>query len=84
MNDEQFIKLFKYIEDFRREVNDRFEQTASRDGVDRLTNTVDKLAGLIQHYEIELAARDSKIDRLEKYIQVLAKKVGVDLDTISV
>ena len=37
-----------------------------------------------QYYEEKLAKLDKRIDRLEKYSQLLAKKVGVDLDTINI
>jgi len=33
-------------------------------------------------YAQEMAAMDHKINRLERYIQVLADKAGVDLDKI--
>ena len=32
----------------------------------------------------KMAAMDHKINRLEKYIQILADKAGVDLDSIRV
>lgn len=40
MDDDQFTKLFKYIEEFRSEVNNRFDETASKDSMDRLVNTL--------------------------------------------
>ncbi len=42
MTDDQFTKLFKYIEEFRAEVNERFEKT--NDSIDRLATTLDAFA----------------------------------------
>lgn len=41
MNDDQFTKLFKYIEEFRSEVNTKLDQKASQDSMERLINTLD-------------------------------------------
>ena len=39
MNDDQFTKLFKYIEEFRTEVNVKLDQKASQDSMERLIDT---------------------------------------------
>jgi tetrahydromethanopterin S-methyltransferase subunit G len=54
MSEDQFTKIFNYIEKRFDEVSGRFDK------------------------------QDHKINRLEKYIQVLAEKAGVDLGTIHV
>ena len=77
MSDDQFTKLFKYIQDFRGEVNLRFEKTDGR--IDALTSSIDGFIKRIDHYETEQAARDHKIDRLERWIEEIAKKTGVKL-----
>lgn len=51
---------------------------------DHLIDTIDGFIARIDTYETELAARDHKIDRLERYIQVIAQKTGVDLDSIKI
>ena len=38
---DQFTKPFKYIEDFRTEVNTKLDQKASQDSMERLINTLD-------------------------------------------
>jgi hypothetical protein len=64
MNDNQFTKLFKYIEDFRSEVNERFNNTASRDSMDHLVNTLDGFLKRLDDNETEQSARDLQFDRL--------------------
>ena len=80
MSEDQFTKLFNYIEAFRDEVKGEFKRQDQR--FDDLTSIIDGYAGKIDSYAQEMAAMDHKINRLEKYIQVLADKAGVDLDKI--
>lgn len=79
MNDDQFTKLFKYIEDFRREVNERFEQTATIDSVDRLTNTIDRMLQRFDDIDMEQAARDAKFERLLDWAREVSAKTGIPL-----
>lgn len=66
------------------DVDKRFEKTESKfdKRFDALTNIIDGYASKIDSYAQEMAAMDHKINRLERYIQVLADKAGVDLDKI--
>lgn len=79
MNDDQFMKLFRYIEDFRSEVNEKFEQMATKDSVDRLTATVDALIGYYKEQEAEQAARDAQWNRLIEWAREVSKKTGVPM-----
>lgn len=80
MSEDQFSKLFKYMQEFRAEVDSRFNAHDKR--FDDLTGLIDGYASHLDTYAQEMAAMDHKINRLEKYIQVLAEKAGIDLDTI--
>lgn len=82
MSDDQFMKLFKYVEETRQEMNARFDETASKTDVEELRNTVVDFAGHLDTYAQEMAAMALKVDRLERYVQVLADKAGVDLNAI--
>ena len=84
MSDDQFMKLFKYVEETRHEVAEIRETMATKKDVEELRNTVVDYAENLDTYAQEMAAMDHKIDRLERYIQVIAKKTGVDLDSIHV
>lgn len=79
MSDDQFTKLFKYIEDFRSEVNDRLEKTASQDSLDSLQRTIDKFIGRLDDQEIELRARDSQLEKLVEWARKVSEKTGVPL-----
>ncbi len=75
MNDDQFTKLFKYIEDFRKDVDSRFDQVDER--IDRLEKVVDAYARKADMYFQEMAALGSKVDRLEKALKEVIAETGV-------
>lgn len=54
MKQDEFTRLFKYVEDMRKEMNERFDETSSKKQVDNLTNTVDGLAKQLTEYHQEL------------------------------
>lgn len=58
MSEDQFTKLFKYVEEFRAEMNTRLDEKASQDSLDRLTNTIDSFAKRLDDSETEQASRD--------------------------
>lgn len=62
-------KLTQHDEEFRK-LNAKY---------DHLVNTIDGFIGRIDRYETELAARDHKIDRLERWIQQIADTNGIKL-----
>ena len=82
MSEDQFTKLFKYMQEFRHEVDEQFVMVDKR--FDLLTNIIDGYANKIDTYAQEMAAMDHKINRLEKYIQILADNAGIDLDKVHV
>jgi hypothetical protein len=50
MSQDEFTKLFKYVQEMRLEMNEHFYNTATKKQVDDLTNTVDGLNKLIADY----------------------------------
>lgn len=58
MSEDQFTKLFKYVEEFRAEMNTRLGEKASQDSLDRLTNTIDSFVKRLDDSETEQASRD--------------------------
>lgn len=86
MNEDQFMKMFKYMEKRFDDVDKRIDGIENKfdKRFDDLTRLIDGYAAKIDSYAQEMAAMEHKINRLEKYIQVLAEKAGVDLDKILV
>lgn len=82
MNDDQFTKLFKYIEEFRTEVNTRFDETASRDSMDRLVNILDGFLKRLDDNETEQSARDLQFERLLEWAREVSEKTGIPLKNL--
>lgn len=86
MNDDQFTKLFKYMDKRFDIIEKRIEglETRTDTRFDEIISIIDGYAEKIDSYALEMAAMDHKISRLEKYIQILADKAGIDLDAIHI
>lgn len=64
MSEDQFTKLFKYVEEFRTEMNRKLNEKASQSSLDHLTNTIDSFVKRLDDNEIEQASRDAQFERL--------------------
>jgi len=51
MSQDEFTKLFKYVQDMRREMNARFDETATKNEVNDLRDSVDTLADVVKNYQ---------------------------------
>ncbi len=61
MSEDQFTKLFKYMEGRFDTIEKRMDTLATKNSVERLTNTVDNFIARLDRYESEQAARDSSV-----------------------
>lgn len=77
MKQDEFTKLFKYIEEFRDEFRQHTENS-KREHAD-IRGAVGELAGLIKDYQQEMLMLAHKVDRLERWIHEIAEKTGVKL-----
>ncbi len=78
MSEDQFTKLFKYIESFWKEVNEQFEKN-QKDHLD-IRGAITELGGQIKDYHQELLMLGHKVDRMERWINQIAQETGVRLD----
>ena len=78
MSKDEFTKLFKYMQEFKAEVTEGFESMGSR--FDGVNNSFDAQTKLITDYHLEMMALSSKVNRLEAWIQQIAKETGVKLE----
>ncbi len=79
MTDDQFTKLFKYIEEFRTEVNAKLDQKASQNSMERLIDTLDGFVKRLDDNETEQSARDMQFERLLEWAREVSKKTGIPL-----
>jgi uncharacterized coiled-coil DUF342 family protein len=77
MNDDQFTKLFKYIEDFRTEVNQKFD-SMQRDQAD-IRGAIGELSAQVRDYHNEMTVTSPQIDKFRDAILQIARETGVKL-----
>lgn len=72
--------MSQFANDVQSKLADHYEEFRKMNAkYDYLINTIDGFIGRIDRYETELAARDHKVDRLERWIQQIATQTGVKL-----
>lgn len=82
--DQRFDEVLTVMSQFAESVDKRFDDHDEEfrklnKKYDHLLNTIDGFLGRIDKYETELAVRDHKIERLERWIEQIAKTTGVKL-----
>ncbi|PID29300.1 hypothetical protein CR983_04065 [Candidatus Saccharibacteria bacterium] len=83
MSDDQFMKLFRYIEDFREEVNEKLDAKAEQADIDKILNILDQQTATLDDISLENAALKSSDDRLTKQIEQLAGEMGADVKKVA-
>ena len=81
MSEDEFTKLFKYMQKEFGKIHASLEQTATKAELNTLTNAVDAYAKQSETYMQEMLALTHKVDRLEQWILKVAEATGVKLAT---
>ncbi len=76
---DEFNKLYAYMQKEFAVINEKLDQKAEKQQVDKLLGAVSDLAGDIKSYHEELLALGHKVDRLERWIHQIAQETGVKL-----
>ena len=79
MSEDQFTKLFKYIQEFRSEVNIKLDEKASNKDMQRVLNILDSLAKRQEISDDERLVMGHQLERLDRWTHELAKKIGYTL-----
>jgi uncharacterized coiled-coil DUF342 family protein len=77
MGDDQYTKLFKYIEEFRADVNKRFND-AKEDRAD-IRGAIAELSAQVRDYHNEMKFMSHQMDKLRDAILQIAQETGVKL-----
>lgn len=77
MSDDQFTKLFKYMEKRFDIVEQRFDKQDTE--ISDLKGAVAELGGQLRDYHQEMIMLARKVDRMERWIHQIAKQTGVEL-----
>lgn len=67
MSEDQFTKLFKYVQDMRSEINERFTDTNKR--VEEVGYAVGELAAQVRDYHNESIFLERHVDKLTEAIK---------------
>ncbi len=79
MSEDEFTKLFKYVNRIEKKLDTLVENVATKDELNLLTNAVDAYAKQTETYMQEMLALGHKVDRLEQWILKVAEATGVKL-----
>ncbi len=77
MNDDQFTKLFKYIEEFRGDMTSELAEV--RDDIRGLRDAPDVVAKRLDGSDVKQVARDAQWNRLLEWAREVSKKTGVPM-----
>lgn len=77
MSDDQFTKLFKYMEKRFDAVDKRFDMQDEQ--MKELRINIAEVGGQLRDYHQEMIMLARKVDRMERWIHELAKQTGIKL-----
>jgi SMC interacting uncharacterized protein involved in chromosome segregation len=78
--DDEFIRLFKYMQEFREETNERFNKVDQ--DINDLANAMDALANHYDTHDKEIVALNSQTSRHEDQIEGIARAIDLDLTAL--
>lgn len=82
MSEDQFTKLFVYMEKKFDRVDTQLEQTATQSSLDGLINTIDQFVKRLDDNETEQVSRDAQFDRLLDWARKVSKQTGIPLENL--
>lgn len=77
MSDDQFTKLFKYMEEFRADVTKRFDENDRQHN--ELNAAIGELSAQVRDYHNETLMMSNQINRLRDAILQIARETGIKL-----
>ena len=79
MTDDQFTKLFRYMEKRFDEIDKRLDTMATKDDISKVYDILDQHTAMLEDLTAETAALKSSDDRQTRQIEYIARQTGVDL-----
>jgi len=79
MSDDQFTKLFRYMEKRFDEIDKRLDTMATKDDISKVYDILDQHTAMLEDLTAETAALKSSDDRQTRQIEYIARQTGVDL-----
>ncbi|MDX3840064.1 MULTISPECIES: hypothetical protein [Streptomyces] len=75
--DEQFTRLYQHMQTEFKRVNDRLDDTPTRQNLDHVAEMVDGIAKVVEEDQSERAALAQQVGRVEDDVQALQKHLGL-------
>ena len=83
MKDDQFTKLFRYMEKRFDEIDKRLDTMATKDDISKVYDILDQHTAMLEDLTAETAALKSSDNRQTRQIEYIAKQTGVDLREVA-
>ena len=83
MSDDQFTKLFRYMEKRFDEIDKRLDTMATKDDISKVYDILDQHTAMLEYLTAETAALKSSDDRQTRQIEYIARQTGVDLREVA-
>ena len=84
MKDDQFTKLFRYMEKRFDEIDKHLDIVATKDDISKVYDILDQHTAMLEYLTAETAALKSSDDRQTRQIEYVARQRGVDLREVAV
>lgn len=82
MKDDEFTKLFRYMEKRFDDMDKRFDDTSSKQQVDHLISTIDHFVARLDTNETEQIIHNAQLDRLLDWARKVSVKTGIPLENL--
>lgn len=83
MKDDQFTKLFRYMEKRFDEIDKRLDTMATKDDISKVYDILDQHTAMLEDLTAETAALKFSDDRQTCQIEHIARQTGVDLREVA-
>ena len=83
MKDDQFTKLFRYMEKRFDEIDKRLDTMVTKDDISKVYDILDQHTAMLEDLTAETAALKSSDNRQTRQIEYIAKQTGVDLREVA-
>ena len=83
MKDDQFTKLFRYMEKRFDEIDKRLDTMATKDDISKVYDILHQHTAMLEDLTAETAALKFSDDRQIRQIEYIARQTGVDLREVA-
>ena len=83
MSDDQFTKLFRYMEKHFDEIDKRLDTMVTKDDISKVYDILDQHTAMLEDLTAETSALKSSDNRQTRQIEYIARQTGVDLREVA-